>query len=201
MNYGELKAAVAGYTHRNDMAPLFDTFRDLSEQRIYYGEQNTPALRIPAMEKESTLASGAQPGGYLEAITLTAVGIGYPYTLDYRPLGGMKYERHAYGWDGANLILSDDAAFPISMRYYAKLPTPVLDADTNWILTEAPNIYLQSMLIEAASWMRDTELQARAGMNYVSACSALQSTLEAARLSGASLRQQVSGSLSTRRGY
>ena len=71
MNYGELKAAVSAYTHRTDLAPMFPTFLANAEQRIYFGELNSPKLRIAAMRAIATLANGTQPAGYLEAIKVT----------------------------------------------------------------------------------------------------------------------------------
>ena len=44
MNWGAIKAAVAAYTHRTDLDALMPTFLALAEQRIYYGESNSPKV-------------------------------------------------------------------------------------------------------------------------------------------------------------
>ena len=52
----------------------------------------------------------------------------------------MPHERRAFSWDGATLVLSDDQAFPVDLTYYAKLATPTLDADENWLMATSPAI-------------------------------------------------------------
>ena len=74
MNWGELKAAVAVYAHRDDLTALLPTFLALAEQRIYMGELNSPKVRVAAMRQFVTLANGTRPAGFLEAIKVAEAG-------------------------------------------------------------------------------------------------------------------------------
>lgn len=193
MNYGELKAAVTAYTHRADLDPLFPIFLDLAEQRIYYGESNSPRIRCAAMRQTTTLADGTRPAGFLEAIKVTQGG-SQEKTLAYRPIDQMPRECRAYTWDGETLVLSQHEAFPVSLTYYARLATPVEDSDENWLMANAPGLYLASLLVEAYRWAVDDVSAAREAGNYSSAANSLNSHEEAAKISGSPLAIQ-------RRGY
>ena len=180
MNYGELKTAVAGYLHRNDVTPMMPTFLQLAENRIYIGEQNAPALRVSAMRKTQSLTTGALPSDFIEA---WRVGDDLRYTTRDQ----IDYAARSYAFDSAVLILSKDQRFPLDLTYYTRFTTPVLDADTNWLLTNAPNVYLTAILVEAARWARDDALGPREAANYISAVNALMSADKAAQMSGSRL--------------
>ena len=190
MNWGELKAAIAAYAHRADIAPLLATFMPLAEARIYTGEANAPKLRCAAMHQVVLLADGFRPAGFLEAIKITPTG--HPARpLGYRPITNMPHECHAFSWDGATLVLSRDQAFPVDLTYYARLATPVDDADTNWLMDNHPGIYLSSMLVEVARWSVDEAMGAREASNYASAVTALNSAEKAAAFSGSLLTMKA----------
>lgn len=190
MNWGELKAAVAAYTHRSDITALMPMFLELAEQRIYYGEANSPKVRCAAMRQSTTLANGTRPAGFLEAIKVAESGSPEKF-LEYRPLERMPQDVRAYTWDGDTLVLSQDQGFPVDLTYYAKLTTPVADGDSNWLLDSTPAIYLASMLVEVHRWAKDDATAAREAATYSSAVNALTSQEKAAAMSGSSLRIKV----------
>lgn len=190
MNWGELKAAVAAYTHRSDITALMPTFLELAEQRIYYGEANSPKVRCAAMRQSTTLANGTRPAGFLEAIKVAEAGSPEKF-LEYRPLERMPQDVRAYTWDGDTMVLSQDQGFPVDLKFYSKLSTPVADGDSNWLLDNTPAIYLASMLVEVHRWAKDDATAAREAANYSSAVNALTSQEKAAAMSGSSLRTKV----------
>lgn len=194
MNYGQLKAAIKQYLHRDDLDALFPIFLEFAEQRIYYGEGAVEPLRLSCMMQVATMADGTQPALYIEAKKVgTTVTNGTNITLSYRPLDRMPYEVNAFSWQGQTMVLSADVTFPVEMTYYAKLVTPVADGDTNWLLTNAPNVYMYAMTIEAAKWSRDDALFTREASNYVSAAGSLQTVDQRALHSGSLLTQKTRG--------
>lgn len=193
MNWGQLKAAVAAYTHRSDLDALFPTFLALAEQRIYIGEVNTPKVRVAAMRQSTTLVNGTRPAGYLESIKV-AEHDKADCPLAYRPLDQMPRECRAYTWDGETLVLSQDQGFPVDLTYYSRLATPSADVDENWLMANAPGVYLASILVEVYRWMVDDASAAREAANYASAANSLTSHEKAAKISGSPLVVQ-------RRGY
>jgi len=192
MNWGQIKAAVAAYTHRTDLDAMMPTFLALAEQRIYYGESNSPKVRCAAMRQSASMANGTRPAGFLEAVKIAESG-SPDRPLEYRPLDKMPHERRAFSWDGATLVLSDDQAFPVDLTYYVRLATPTLDADENWLMANAPSIYLASMLVEVHRWAADDASAAREASNYASAVGALVSQEQSAAISGSALRIRARG--------
>lgn len=186
MNWGEIKAAVVEISHRGDLTSLLPVFLKLAEQRIYYGEMNSPKVRCAAMRQFTTLANGAQPAGYLEAIKVTPSGKP-EWPLTFRPLEQMPDASASFTWDGQTLVLSTDQPFPVDLTYYGKLSSPVLDTDENWLMANAPNIYIASILVEVGRRGRDDELAAREANNYASSVNALTSYDKAASISGSRL--------------
>lgn len=190
MNYGQLKAAVKGYLHRTDVDPMMPTFLALAEQRIYKGEANSSALRVSAMLKPVELVDGSMPADFLHAKRVNVAG-DERKTLEYRPLSDVATACNAYSWQGALMVLGPHQTFPIDLLYYAKFGELTDDASSNWLLTNAPNVYLTSMLVEAARWARDDALGMREASNYASAVESLLSADKAAQISGSPLRMKV----------
>lgn len=190
MNYGQLKTAVKGYLHRTDVDSMFPTFLALAEQRIYSGELNSPALRVSGMLKSAVLADGNMPVDFIEAKRVNVSG-DERKQLEYRPMSDVATSCNAYSWEGPLMVLGPHQSFPIDLLYYAKLDPLVADADTNWLLTKNPNIYLTSMLVEAARWARDDALGVREASNYTSAVQSLMSADKVAQHSGSILRLKV----------
>lgn len=193
MNWGEIKTAVAAYTHRSDLTALMPTFLELAEQRIYYGEANSPKVRCAAMRQSTTLANGARPAGFLEAIKVAEAGSPEKF-LEYRPLERMPQEWNAYTWDGQTLVLSQDQGFPIDLTYYARLTTPLADSDENWLMANAPGVYLSSILVEVHRWAVDEAQAIKEAANYTSAANSINSQDKAAQISGSPLVIQRRGS-------
>lgn len=186
MNYGELKSAVKGYLHRSDIDAMLPVWLALTEQRIYTGEANSPPLRIAAMDCKAILTSYTRPADFLEARLVHEYGC-EDRRMDLRPLADLPVSRKAYAWDGQSIALSPDQSLPIGLHYTARFAPLENDADTNWLLTNAPNVYLSSMLVEAARWSRDDALGAREAANYASAVSALHDADKTAQHSGSRL--------------
>jgi len=187
MNWGQIKAMVASYLHRTDLAPLWAYFLPLAEARMYYGEVTVPALRLTSMEKLASLATADQPADFLEAIKVYSDP---DRPLDLRPLERISREVNAFAWSGQQLVTSPDVALPLQMTYFAKWATPAEDGDTNWLMTNAPGLYLGSLAVEVARWSRDDGLLARESQSYASAAAALSAADQRAKYSGALLRSK-----------
>ena len=182
MNWLDLKQAVQGYAKRSDIP--HGMLLPAAEQRIYYGEQNTPAVRVDAMRATMVANDGAMaPFEFLEAIKVYPCGRP-DEPLDYHPLS-VVHQQGGYSWDQGALVLPDGGR--VEIIYYQRLPSPVEDTDANWLMEFTPNVYLSSMLIEAARWSVDDVLGAREAAQYTSTVQALLSQQNKAASSGARL--------------
>lgn len=165
-NYGDLQSAVAGWLNRTDLTARIPDFITLAESSL------NAEMRLRTMETEASLtildgtrsiplpddflepldlwaveSYGRRPLRYLtspQTRVLTASGVIVDWSIDGeeitvpRPVGG----------DMA-LVLEYLAAFKLSDT-----------APTNWLLTHFPNVYLFAALVEAAPYLRDTDLLA-----------------------------------------
>lgn len=158
--FGELKSAVAGWLHRDDLAANIPDFVTLAEAR------HARDLRLKSMMATATLTTTAGvstvalPAGWLEFVSLsipalatvldpvsTSEQASYPAAQTGQPTG--------YTVRASNLVLSPtpDAVYSLSAVYY-QAPTPLSDAaPTNAILLSHPGLYLWAALAEAAPFL------------------------------------------------
>jgi hypothetical protein len=197
MNYGQLKAAIANRLSRTNLAAVIPDFITLGEPRLYFGfkdvEVNVAPLRLNAMLTTETASLAALPADFLEAARFTVPASQKPRALTYvtpeefDPMAtGCAFPRHYTMQDGGIAVEGGiPAAFTFS--YYRRFPALVADADTNWLLTNYPNVYLYSALIEAYAHVKDDARIMTAGRMYAAAANALIDADDASRHSGSTL--------------
>lgn len=188
--YTALGSAVADWLTRAgdpDLAARFPDFMALHETRMYDGAQavsglfpEMEAIRIPEMEAVDAafaISNGvAQPTGFLELIQATL-------NTDNNPLDIVEqsvidsYRTQSIGAptmiavSGAGFRFKDDPGsgnYTVTLRYYARLATPSDTNDSNWILTNAPGVYLNGCLFEAAKYLGDLEAAKLYAAQYAS---------------------------------
>ncbi len=188
--YTALGSAVADWLTRAgdpDLAARFPDFLALHETRMYDGAHAVPglfpemeAIRIPEMEQVDAsfaISNGVeQPTGFLELIQATL-------NTDNNPLDIVEqsvidsYRTQSIGAptmiavSGTGFRFKDDPGsgeYTVTLRYYAKLTTPSPATDTNDILTNAPGVYLNGCLFEAAKYLGDLEAAKLYAAQYAS---------------------------------
>jgi hypothetical protein len=189
MDYAALRASVESAMGRADI-PAY--VYELASSTI-----NTD-LRLLEMEVSTTLTAAETvtlPSDFLELTTLyvesggsrfqvmpsTEQTLAAGYSTDGRPSG--------YAVHNGELTLSPapSAGYTLTLRYYARQPNLVADADTNDILTNYPGLYLYLALGHAAIWAKDDQSAA----NYASVFEGVRTRVEkadVARRLGATLR-------------
>lgn len=159
-----------------DLAGRFDDFMALAEARIYYGKEAMPSLGIPAheavrcayMEAVDTsfaISNGvAQPTGFLALKSATLNSPLSPMDVVEESIID-AYRDQALGYprliavSGTTFRFKDDpgsGTYTATLRYYKKLTTPTASA-SNDLLTNAPGLYLNAILLEAAIMSGDAE--------------------------------------------
>lgn len=174
--YTSLQSAVAVWLARDgdtDITSRFDDLLALCEQRMWYGKPPMPSLMLPGhepiriseMQTTDTAfalsASVAKPTGFLELISamqtspVRAIQIVDQSIIDN--YNGTNAAEPMLAVDGTNFRFAGPAdATTATLRYYAKLTTPSASA-VNWILSNAPGVYLNGCLLEAAILTQDLE--------------------------------------------
>jgi len=162
-NYTTLKAAVASWLNRSDLSSDIDTFIDLAEAQIQR------RLRIRAMETAMsvTLSGGvaAVPASYLE--------LKYAY-IDGSPTHILSMQTPEWihrnypnratssvprfiARDADNFVFGPypDSDYTLKGTYYAPLTALSASNETNWLITNAPDLYLAGALVEGFAFIGD----------------------------------------------
>lgn len=176
--YTDLQAAIANWLARADLTSAIPDLIALAETRIAYGSDDprfpAPALRLRAMEQTTDPASYktaagagmlALPAGFLEARSIyldtnpiQPLTFVTPETLNTTLAGSAAGRPSTVTLQGDNLRFGPmpDSAYGVALSYYRKFD-PLSQTASNWLLQNAPGVYLYGALIEAAPYIGNDE--------------------------------------------
>ncbi len=199
-DFADLKARVATVLNRANMTADIPYCVQLAETRIHYGSKEQPfpsdPLRIRAMEVCASATFDEQeialPDGFLQIRRIFIAGT---------PNGRIDYNTPDQFWpdvrsttegqpkiftiEGDSIFLAPypGGSYTGKILYYKKFDALEDEDDTNWLLTNAPGVYLYATLLEAFSQVRNVE-QATLYLNkFAGTVNALNSADKADRYS------------------
>jgi len=203
-NYTGLKASIADFLNRDDLTSAIEDFITLAESQI------NRDIRHMKMEAR---ANGVQDAGdeylqtppdWLETIRLHLTGTGTtPVTLISRDAmadkragaenarGAPTNYTHADGQ--FQLYPTPGAETDFELLYYQKLPALSSSNADNWLLLEAPDVYLYGALLHSAPYLAEDERVAIWAQMYSASVSQLNTASESARYSGSGLKLKIRG--------
>ena len=211
--YSGLQTAVAEWLGRSgdtDITGRFDDLLALHEQRMYYGAAEVPGilpafppLRIREMETtDSAFALSetvAQPSGFLELISADLNSPYGPLRVEHEGVIAQYGEQAAdqpliIAVSGSNFRVWPDpgSSYTATIRYYAKLTTPTASV-SNWILTNAPGLYLNGCLMQAALLTGGMEEAKVYGALYVAEVGGLNERRNRELASATNVRMRIRG--------
>jgi len=204
-NYTNLQTAIADFLNRDDLGAVIPTFIQLAEAHMQR------EIRHWKMEKRAT---GQQSGGdrymqlpndWAETIRFTIPANGTSaVTLTSR---AAMADIRAKNEDVSTVIpyyyTHVDSQFELyptpvettdfELMYYQKIPSLDASTTTNWLLEDAPDVYLYGALLHSAPYLaEDTRVTVWAQM-YSAAVQNLNSASEQARYSGSGMTLKVRG--------
>jgi len=201
-NYGELKTAVKNWMDRDDLTASIPEFIALAEARF------NRVLRIRAMESKQTASTvaGQQnlalPTNYIQmrnvqmnTSPVTPMQYVTPEIFDRLYGGSVTGTPKFYTIIANELQLgpTPDTVQTIEMLFYKKFDSLSADGDTNWVLTNAPDVYLYGALLEAEPFiMNDSRVQLWATA-FQTAIGDIQEQDNKDRHSGSALRVMNTG--------
>lgn len=162
--YSDLQSSVADFLNREDLTSAIPTFIKLAEARI------SRDLRHWRMETRSTAELDTQysaiPADFLQPIRLQitdapTVEVSPISTAQMLQLRTDRNDRvgrptnYALTAGGIELYPTPDLTYNASLVYYARVPTLSVTNTTNWLLTEAPDVYLYGALVHSAPYLKD----------------------------------------------
>lgn len=202
-NYTELKSAIADFLNRDDLTATVPTFIALAEAQI------ARDVRHWRMEQRSSGQQSAGdeyaqiPADWIETIRFAVTGtdpvelklvsradIGDMTAAKEDLSGKTRFYSHAAQQFQLYPIPGED--MDVELLYYAKIPDLATN-DTNWLLSEAPDVYLYGSLIHSAPYLQDDARMASWAQLYSAAVSRLNDVSEKARYSGSGLKMKIRG--------
>ena len=184
MNYGELKTAVPNWLANSTVTPVIG---DVVRLAVAVIDRD---VRVRAMEKAvtGTLVDGvaALPADYLESRNLVINGEVYDYITPERyqleqSRGGVFKHFTAVG---LSLYVVGGGSGAYTLTYVASFPALTADTDTNWLLTNAPDVHLYACLKQAAVFVKDAAAAQGYEALYQDAKNKVNSSDRASRFNG-----------------
>jgi hypothetical protein len=193
-----LKQSIANRLGRNSLSNMLGEFITYGEARIYNGfrdlDVSVDPLRIRPMLAAETASLSSLPDGFLSVERVTVPdGSGASPSLAY--LTPQEFSNLLPGGGSPRYYTIADGVVQVeggqpkqfTLSYYRRFMPLAGDNDTNWLLQNAPQVYLYSVLIEAYQHVRDDVHAISAARQYAAAINALLYADQVERFSGSTL--------------
>lgn len=201
--YTELKAAIADWLLRDDMVAVIPTLISSSEaqmsREVDHWRQETRSDGLIDTQY-STL-----PGDFRSIIRLSVSTPRGPVELAPVSQSEMLHRRQAtadvkgsprfYAISAGSLELfpTPSGTEAVTTIYRAGIPKLSDSVQQNWLLTEAPDLYLYGTLLHSAPYLKDDERIGVWGSLYANALAALNADSEKSKYGGTGLRMRIRG--------
>ena len=163
-NFGTLKTAIADTLNRDDLTSVIPTFVSLAQAQF------NRKIRSHRQITRGSLTIDAQfealPADWLETIRITMdanpIRVLTQISMDdltrYRTAIDNTTDAPVYfAHNGTDIELfpTPSTSYTGEITYYAKVTALSADADTNWLLTNNPDVYLYGSLVHTAPYLKD----------------------------------------------
>ena len=162
MIYSELKTAIADFLHRDDLTSKIAGFIERAEAALFR-EINIKDLRI-SVTGTTTGEYATLPSDFSEVVRLTCTYNGTEYDLDYgsQPVDYTMTAPKYYALENNKLRIFGTSTGQAYTLYYTPKMSALSDSNTsNWLLANSSDLYLYASSLEAARWIRDSELESK----------------------------------------
>lgn len=193
-NYGELKTAIADFLNRDDLTSVIPTFVALCEAQVardlrHWRQEvrvtttlNERFENLPSdwlQTKNMYLSDGA-------AVEYASVAEISRQKLLSEDTAG-KPRLYTINSGQFEFYPQPDEGYELTMIYVARIPTMSADADTNWLMTNYPDIYLYGSLLQSAPYLSEDARVAVWAQMYGAAVANLNKDSDRASYSGGPL--------------
>ena len=200
-SYSALQASIADFLNRSDLTAVIPDFITLAEAQFNRNIRHRKMVERATATLDSEYS--AVPGDWLESIR---------FQINTNPITVMEFVSpdQAAMLKGANsasgkpiyytqigqqfqVIPAPDSgsAYTGELTYYAKIPALTVSNTSNWLLVEAPDLYLYGSLLQAAPYLQDDQRITVWGALYDRAISDLKVSDERSRMSTSALRMRA----------
>lgn len=210
--YADLKTAIANWIEDSSLTSRIPEFIALAQAKMYRGMMGAagvwtvPPLRIRNMVTTAditvTSGSGSLPAGWIEFVRLWINDSGQP-DLKYLPPQTFYDEAIAhdtsgtithYTLEGSTIRTAPAASATLKSVHFAAFTALSGDSDTDWVLTNAPHVYLHGAVAEAWGYRLDGEKEAAHTARFADAIRGLNAQYRAAQTGGSQLLMRTRAS-------
>jgi hypothetical protein len=198
--YAELKSSIANWLNRDDLTSVIPDFISLTEAGINRDLRHYKMINRVDATLDSRYVQ--MPADWLETVRF-GITSGTTYRLELISRDDMLEYRqntsdiagipkfYANIGDTIEVFPTPAAEYQMQLQYYAKTPA-LSDSNTdNWLLSDAPDIYLYGALVQAAPYLNDdARVQTWAAL-YSAAMQSMQKSSDDTRFAGSGLRMRV----------
>ena len=198
--YTELKTSIASWLNRDDLTSVIPDFISLAEAGI-----NRDLRHYKMIERaDATLDSRyvQLPADWMETVRFSLTS-GNTYRLELVSRDDMLEYRqktantsgrpkfYANIGDTIEVFPTPDADYTMQLQYYSKTPALSDSNASNWLLLDAPDVYLYGTLIQSAPYLQDDARTQTWAALYAAALQSLQKASDDTRFAGSGLRMRV----------
>ena len=164
--YSTLQTAVANWLDRNDLTDRIPEFVALAEATFnrvlrLRAMETTVADATPSGSKEDALPTGYLQMREVHLATTPVVSLSYitPEIMYRIRAGSTSGKPNSYTIVGDNILFgpTPDGAYDYSMTYYKAFDALADNAPTNWLVLNAPDLYLYGTLLQAEPFLMNDE--------------------------------------------
>jgi hypothetical protein len=155
--YATLQADVADYLHRTDLTAKIPGFIARAEATMFR-ELNIKDIQtvVDDVTDEDYITL---PADFGSIVRLTTTKAGVERTVDFVSPTERYTNQNQYSFEAGGIRLFGSGNGTAYNLYYTPVIEPLSDDNTtNWLLDNAPDLYLYASALEAAIYIRDTEL-------------------------------------------
>ena len=192
--YSELQSAVGDFLNRQDLTTVIPTFIALAEADL------NRSIRHRSMLTRATATIDAQftalPTDFLEAkniqLNSTPITVLRYVTMEHAdlvrqsdPAGQPRY--YTIVGDTLECVPVADTSYTAELTYYKRIPSLDDDAETNWLLSYHPDVYLYGTLMQSAPYLKDDQRIPVWGSLYRQYLADVNASSDKAEFSGSAL--------------
>lgn len=158
----DLKLAVSEWVDRRDISDIYPRFVQEAEAVMNRFLRTRENLTVGAT-LTFTSSFAPLPSDFQEVKTLWDATNMFPLSgASSKELLQGSTDLYSYAIDGINVYI-DGLTSTRLLDYYAKLATLTASPTTsNWLLQRSPDLYLYAVCVQAAKWMKNSDLAAAA---------------------------------------
>lgn len=203
-NYSNLQTTIADFLNRDDLTSVIPTFIQLAEAQMNRDLRHW-RMEVRASGQQSAGDAYMQiPSDWIETIRFHITDDGTkPLDLMSRKAiedkragnenmsGTPRYYTHADSQ--FELFPTPNETTNTELLYFAKIPSLSDSNTTNWLLEDAPDVYLYGALLHSAPYLAEDERVGVWAQMYGASIQRLNDSSDDARMSGSGLTLKIRG--------